>query len=190
MKEYDIVSWQKTFEKMGWEVDEKTDLLESNNVVLFPGRFYVLNYMVKTRDAYNARPVIISLGNSVKDPESFLCIDLSVMPKKIRIKFVEMFYDIFKKIIVKNIEEHPFVDDADNQDYIRECTYENLVKAFSSLIPFRNAVKRYKIKDTRKIFSVPFNNVYKLIGDYCDENFYVNGNIIQEQKRFLDKMRK
>jgi hypothetical protein len=32
--------------------------------------------------------------------------------------------------------------------------------------------------------------VYKVIGKYCDEDYYVNGTIREVQKEFVDKMRK
>ena len=54
----------------------------------------------------------------------------------------------------------------------------------------KNAIKRYKIENTRKIYSLPFSGVYKVIGKYCDEDYYVNGSIREVQKEFIDKMRK
>ena len=79
MEKYNILEWVDYFEKNGGEVNPKTDFLESNNIVLYPGRFYVLEYMATTKERYNSRPVIISMGISKKDPDSFLCIDLSVI---------------------------------------------------------------------------------------------------------------
>ena len=58
------------------------------------------------------------------------------------------------------------------------------------MIPIKNAIKRYKIENTHKIYSVPFSGVYKLIGKFCDENYYVNGTIRDVQKEFIDKVRK
>ena len=49
---------------------------EGSSTILYPGRFYILNYKSKTDKRYNSRPVIISLGLSEKDPNSYLCIDL------------------------------------------------------------------------------------------------------------------
>ena len=42
MEKYNILEWVDYFEKNGGEVNPKTDFLESNNIVLYPGRFYVL----------------------------------------------------------------------------------------------------------------------------------------------------
>ena len=113
--------------------------------------------------------MILSLGISKKDPTSFLCIDLSVMPIKIRLKFIEIYFELFRKEITTNIDKFLYVEDADKQDFIKQCTYENLCKAIP-LIPLKYALKRYKIENTRKIYSLPFSKVYKVIGKYSDEN--------------------
>ena len=46
------------------------------------------------------------------------------------------------------------------------------------------------IENTIKIYAVPFQKVYKIIGKYCDENYYINGTIRDVQKEFVDKVRK
>ena len=97
MEKYNILEWVDYFEKNGGEVNPKTDFLESNNIVLYPARFYVLEYSAKTKDMYNSRPVIISMGISKKDPDSFLCVDLCVIPVKIRKRFIEMYFNIFRR---------------------------------------------------------------------------------------------
>ena len=59
-----------------------------------------------------------------------------------------------------------------------------------TMLPIKNAIKRYKIENTRKIYSLPFNKVYKIVGKYCDQDYYVNGSIRDVQKEFISKMRK
>lgn len=189
MEKYNILEWVDFFEKGEGKVDPKTDFLETDSRILYPGRFYVLEYMSKTKDRFNARPVIISMGISKKDPNSFLCVDLSVMPKKVRLKFIEMVFDIFRKEIMGNIENHLFVEDVEDQEWIKTFTYENICKVMP-MIPVKSAIKRYKIENTRKIYALPFSGVYKVVGDYCDENYYVNGTIRDVQKEFLMKMMK
>ena len=189
MEKYNILEWVDYFEKSGREVDEKKDFLESNSIVLYPGRFYVLEYSAKTKERDNARPVIISMGISKKDPDSFLCVDLCVMPVQVRRRFIEMYYNIFKREIQDNIDKHFDVDEADKQSWMRSFNYENLCKSMT-MLPIKNAIKRYKIENTRKIYSLPFSGVYKVIGKYCDEDYYVNGSIREVQKEFIDKMRK
>lgn len=188
MNKYNILEWQQYFEKIDNKVDEKKDFLDSKKVVLYPGRFYVLNYISKKKDRYNARPVMLSLGISVKKPDCFLCIDLSVIPKKIRLQFIDIYFKVFYDDIMKQMDEHPFVDDADDQEQLKFCTYQNLCKLIPHF-PFKAALKRYIIKNTRKIYSVPFTGVYKIIGDYCDENFYQNGTIKDVQNEFIKKLR-
>ena len=70
MENYNIIQWTNFFENGGGVVDPKKDFLESDSIVLYPGRFYVLEYSAKTKDVYNARPVIISMGISKKDPDA------------------------------------------------------------------------------------------------------------------------
>jgi len=188
MEKYNILEWVDYFEKNKGKVNPKEDFLESNSTVLYPGRFYVLQYMAKTRERFNTRPVIISLGISKKEPDSFLCIDLSVIPKKARLKFIEMYFNIYKKEIWENIEKYTFVDDADKQSWMKSFSYESICKAVP-MLPLKYAIKRYKIENTRKIYSLPFSKVYKLVGDYCDENYYMNGNVGDIQGEFLDKMK-
>lgn len=189
MDKYNILEWSDYFEKNNGVVDPKRDFLESNNIVLYPGRFYVLEYTAKTKDRYNARPVIISMGISKKEPDSFLCVDLCVMPVQVRRRFIEMYFNIFKREIMNNMDKHFFVDDADKQSWMRSFNYENLCKSMQ-MLPIKNAIKRYKIENTRKIYSLPFSGVYKVIGRYCDEDYYVNGHLKDIQLEFINKMRK
>ena len=95
MAKYNIIEFVEYFDKSKDKVDLKEDALESNSTILYPGRFYVLNYMAKTKDVFNSRPVIISIGISKSDPDSFLCIDLSILPKKVRLKFIEMYFNLY-----------------------------------------------------------------------------------------------
>lgn len=188
MERYDILEWQKFYEDGKNVVDEKKDFLESRSIVLYPGRFYVLNYRSSTKKRYNARPVILSLGINKNNPDDFICLDLTVMPKKLRLQFVDMYFKLFYNDIMKIMDEHPYVEDADKQDYIKLCSYENLCKALPQF-PVKLALKKYVIKNTKKIYSLPFIGVYKVIGDYCDQNFYQNGTISDAQKEFIEKMR-
>ena len=72
MKKYDILEWVEYFDKTKGEFDLKNDAFESNGIVLYPGRFYILEYMARTREVFNTKPVILSLGISIKEPDSFL----------------------------------------------------------------------------------------------------------------------
>ena len=178
--------WSKEFDKVKGKIDPDKEFLISNKLPLLPGRFYILQYMSKSKQPTNTRPVILSLGISQKDPESFLCIDLCVIPKDIRIKFIEMYYNLFHQDIKPNIEQYWLKDDADKQKQIKLVTYQNLMKIREFHI-LKLALKRYKIKNTRKIYSLLFNDVYKVIGNFCDENMYLNGTIKDVQKEFLEK---
>ena len=188
MENYDILEWVNFFEKSKGQFDLKKDAFETDSIVLYPGRFYVLEYMATTKDVFNTRPVIISLGVSQKDPESFLCLDLSILPKKIRMIFIKRFFEIYRKEILDNIDRVLDVEDVEKQTWMKSFTYDNICRAIPQ-IPLKNAIKKYKIKNTRKIYALPFNRVYKVVGDYCDENFYMNGNIKQIQADFLKKIR-
>lgn len=88
-----------------------------------------------------------------------------------------------------NIDKHLFVDDADKQTWMRSFNYENLCKSMT-MLPIKNAIKRYKIENTRRIYSLPFSKVYKIVGKYCDEDHYVNGTIREVQAEFIKKMQK
>lgn len=189
MEDYNILEWVKFFEDGKNKVNPQEDFLESNNIVLYPGRFYVLRYSAKTKERYNARPVIISMGVSKEDPKSFLCVDLCVIPKKARLKFIEMFFNVFKRDIQSNIDKYLYTEDADKQSWMRNFSYDNVCKMMP-MIPIKKAIKRYKIENTRKIYSVPFNRVFKIVGDYCDEDHFVNGRIIDVQREFLEKVRR
>lgn len=187
MAKYNIIEFVEYFDKSKDKVDLKEDALESNSKILYPGRFYVLNYMAKTKDVFNSRPVIISIGISKSDPDSFLCIDLSILPKKVRLKFIEMYFNLYYKEIMENMNKYFFVKDADKQDFMKSFNYANICKAVP-MIPLKHAIKKYKIQNTIKIYSIPFSKVYRFVGDYCDENYYVNGNVKEIQMEFLKKM--
>lgn len=183
---YNLSQWSEGFEMSGGEADLSRDTLESNNTVLLPGRFYVLKYKAETDKPYNTRPVIVSLGLSKKDPESFLCIDLCVIPKGVRIRFVQKIFDMFENEISDNMERCWNVADADKQKQIMKFSYELLEKA-TFFRPFKNAVKRYKIRNTFRIYSVPFSGVYKIVGKFCDRNCFINTDIKTEQAAFMKK---
>lgn len=189
MKKYDILEWSDYFEKTGGKVNPKTDFMESNSTVLYPGRFYVLMYKADTKDVYNARPVIISMGVSKVEPDSFLCVDLCVIPYQIRRRFIEMFFNIYRNEIEANIEKYPFREDSEKQSWMKSFNYGNLCKA-AHMLPIKNAIKRYKIKNTYRIYSIPFSGVYKIVGKYCDEDNYINGTVRDVQDEFVKKMRK
>lgn len=188
-KKYDILEWLEGFEKDKREFDFDTDVLLSKSKILFPGRFYILNYKAVTEKPYNAMPIVISMGLSKKDPKSFLCIDLCLIPRTARIKFVKYIFDLFEKEISENMEKCWNVEDADNQKQIIKFSYE-LVDKLPVMKPLKYAVKKYKIENTYRIYSVPFSGVYKIIGNLPDKNRMVNGNIADEQAKFLRKNKK
>lgn len=183
-EKYDILQWYSYFLKSGDKFDIKTDAKEGSSVILYPGRFYILKYKSETDKRHNTRPVIISLGLSEKDPNSYLCIDLCVMPLKVRLKFVETYFKWYKDQIWYNINKFPDVEHADKQTTIKKFNYDIICKAAESFY-IKNAIKRYKVENVTAIYSLPFSKVYKVIGKYCDENKFVNGTIMDAQSHFL-----
>ena len=183
-EKYDILQWYYHFVKSGDSFDIKRDAKKGSSVVLYPGRFYILNYKSKTDKRYNGRPVIISLGISEKEPNSYLCIDLCVMPLKIRLKFVATFFKWYMNQIWDNINRYPDVESADKQSQIKNFNYNIICKAAESFY-IKNAIKRYKVENVTAIYSLPFSKVYKVIGEYCDYNHFVNGTIAEAQSHFL-----
>jgi hypothetical protein len=183
-EKYDILQWYSHFVKSkdSFNVDE--DAKKGSSVVLLPGRFYILKYKSKTDKRYNGRPVIISLGLSEKDPNSYLCIDLCVMPLKIRLKFIETYFKWYMDQIWDNINRYPDVESADKQSQIKNFNYNIICKAAESFY-IKNAIKRYKVENVSAIYSLPFSKVYKIIDKYCDENHFVNGTIVEAQSHFL-----
>lgn len=183
-EKYDILQWYSHFVKSkdSFNVDE--DAKKGSSVVLLPGRFYILKYKSKTDKRYNGRPVIISLGLSEKDPNSYLCIDLCVMPLKIRLKFIETYFKWYMNQIWDNINRYPDVESADKQSQIKNFNYNIICKAAESFY-IKNAIKRYKVENVSAIYSLPFSKVYKIIDKYCDENHFVNGTIVEAQSHFL-----
>lgn len=185
-EKYDILQWYEYFEKNGEVFDIKKDAKKGSSVILYPGRFYILKYESKTDKIYNRRPVIISLGLSEKDPNSYLCIDLCVMPLKVRLKFIETYFKWYMDQIWDNINRYPDVEQADKQTPIKNFNYNIICKAAEAFY-IKNAIKRYKVENVSAIYSVPFSKVYRMIGKYCDENNFVNGNIMEVQTYFLKK---
>ena len=183
-EKYDILQWYSHFLKSGDSFNIKQDAKKSDSVVLYPGRFYILKYKSKTNKRYNTRPVIISLGLSNKEPNSYLCIDLCVMPLKVRIKFVATYFKWYMNQIWDNINRFPDVESADKQTNIKNFNYDIICKVAEAFY-IKNAIKRYKIENVSSIYSLPFSKVYKVIGDYCDENKFANGNISEAQTYFI-----
>lgn len=183
---YNILQWYEYFVKTGDKFNIKNDAKEGSSVVLYPGRFYILKYKSKTDKRYNCRPVIISLGLSENDPKSYLCIDLCVMPLKVRLKFVETYFKWYKDQIWNNINHYPGVDDADKQTSIKNFNYDIICKAGESFY-IKNAIKRYKVENVNAIYALPFSKVYKVIGKYCDDDHFANGTIMDAQAYFLKK---
>lgn len=185
-EKYDILQWYEYFEKNGEKFDIKKDAKKGSSVILYPGRFYILKYESKTDKIYNRRPVIISLGLSEKDPNSYLCIDLCVMPLKVRLKFIKTYFKWYMDQIWDNINRYPDVEQADKQTPIKNFNYNIICKSAEAFY-IKNAIKRYKVENVSAIYSVPFLKVYRMIGKYCDENNFVNGNISEAQTYFLKK---
>lgn len=183
-EKYDILQWYSHFVKNGDVFDIKTDAKKENSVILLPGRFYILKYKSKTNKIYNTRPVIISLGLSEKDPNSYLCIDLCVMPLKVRIKFVATYFKWYMNQIWDNINKYPDTNSTDKQSQIKNFNYDIICKSADSFY-IKNAIKRYKVENVISIYSLSFSKVYKVIGKYCDENYFANGNIMEAQSCFL-----
>ena len=185
-EKYDILQWYSHFLKSGDEFNLKKDAKKGDSVILYPGRFYILKYKSKTDKIYNSRPVIISMGLSEKDPNSYLCIDLCVMPLKVRLNFIAIFFKWYINQIWENINRFPSVEQVDKQTPIKNFNYDIICKAAESFY-IKNAIKRYKAENVVAIYSLPFSKVYKVIGKYCDENNFVNGNIMEAQSQFLKK---
>jgi hypothetical protein len=183
-EKYNILQWYEYFVKSKDEFHIKSDAKEGSSGVLYPGRFYILRYKSKTDKRYNSRPVIISLGLSEKYPNSYLCIDLCVMPLKVRLKFIDTYFKLYMNQIWDNINKYPDVDSVDKQSKIKEFNYDIICKAAESFY-IKNAIKRYKVENVTNIYSLPFSKVYKVIGKYCDDDHFVNGTIIEAQKHFL-----
>lgn len=183
---YDILQWYEYFVKSGDKFNKSIDSKESSSVILYPGRFYILNYKSKTDKRYNGRPVVISLGLSEKDPSSYLCIDLCVIPLKVRLNFIKTYFKWYMDQIWYNINRYPDVESVDKQTAIKNFNYDIICKAAEAFY-IKNAIKRYKVENVTAIYSLPFSKVYKVIGKYCDENHFVNGNIMEAQEYFLKK---
>lgn len=185
-EKYNILEWYEYFKDSGDEFSLKNDTKEGGSTVLSPGCFYILKYKSKTDKLYNCRPVIISLGFSEKDPKSYLCIDLCVMPLKVRLNFIAKYFKWYMDQIWNNINRYPDVEQADKQMPIKNFNYKVICKSAEAFF-IKNAIKRYKIENVTAIHSVPFLKVYKMIGKFCDENHFGNGNIGEAQVNFLKK---
>lgn len=183
---YDILQWYSYFIKTSDKFDIKQDAKKSGSALLLPGRFYILNYKSDSKKLYNSRPVVISLGFSEKDPKSYLCIDLCVMPLKVRLKFIETYFKWYQDEIWDNINRFPGVEQADKQIAIKNFNYDNICKSTEAFY-IKNAIKRYKVENVFAIYSLPFLKVYKVLYKFCDINCFVNGNITEAQTVFLKK---
>lgn len=185
-KNYDILQWYSYFIKTGGKFDINTDAKKSSSAILYPGRFYILNYNSNTDKLYNRRPVIISMGISEKNPNYYLCIDLCVIPLKVRLKFIETYFKWYEHQIWDNINRFPDVVSADKQTAIKNFNYDIICNVAESFY-IKHAIKRYNIENVRAIYSLPFSKVYSVIGNFCDENCFANGTIMDAQTRFLKK---
>ena len=83
-----------------------------------------------------------------------------------------------------NINHYHDIDQADKQTPIKNFNYNIICKA-AEVFYIKNAIKRYKVENVTAIYSVPFSKVYRIIGAFCDENKFINGNIGEAQVHFL-----
>ena len=86
--------------------------------------------------------------------------------------------------IYDNINRYPDVESADKQSNIKNFNYDIICKVAESFY-IKNAIKRYKIENVTAIYSLPFSKIYKVIGEYCDDNHFVNGTIAEAQSHFI-----
>jgi hypothetical protein len=124
------------------------------------------------------------LGLSEKDPNSYLCIDLCIMPLKVRLKFIDKYFKWYNEQILYNINRYPDVENVNKQIPIKNFNYNIICNAADSFY-IKNAIKRYKIENVTSIYSLPFSNIYKVIGKYCDEDHFANGSIVDAQTYFI-----
>lgn len=172
-----------------FDFDLDTDALKTDSRILYPGRFYVLKYMSETKkEDINGRPVIISFGISKKDPESFLCLDLCVIPLKVRLKFLETYFRMFKNEIEQSVKRYTDVKDAEKQVWMKKLTYQDFFK-FKEFEILKPAIKKYKIKNTMNIYALMYNDIYKVVGKFSDEDMFISGSIRNVQNEFIKNVR-
>jgi hypothetical protein len=85
-----------------------------------------------------------------------------------------------------NINRYPGIEDANKQTAIKDFNYSNICKMAEAFF-IKNAIKRYKVENVSAVYSLPFSKVYRVIGKFCDENYFLNGNIKEAQEDFLKK---
>lgn len=172
-----------------FDFDLDTDALKTDSRILYPGRFYVLKYMSETKkEDINGRPVIISFGISKKDPESFLCLDLCVIPLKVRLKFLETYFRMFRNEIEQSVKRYTDVKDAEKQVWMKKLTYQDFFK-FKEFEILKPAIKKYKIKNTMNIYALMYNDIYKVVGKFSDEDMFISGSIRNVQNEFIKNAR-
>ena len=57
-----------------------------------------------------------------------------------------MYFNLYYKEIMENMNKYFFVKDADKQDFMKSFNYENICKAV--LDSLKHAIKKYKIQNT------------------------------------------
>ena len=85
-----------------------------------------------------------------------------------------------------NIIDYPDVNKQINKPLIKNFNYILYVRLRAFYI--KNAIKRYKVENVTAIYSFLFQKYIEWLVIFCDENNFVNGNIMEAQTYFLKKV--
>lgn len=147
---------------------------------LFPGKFYIFKYKPQTKNIYDSKPYIMSLGFEQNHPNLIYGINMHHMPYKIRVQFFDYVYNFFRSILEKEIYNYPNPGDAVFQKYITEITADNMLNVPFNIKP---SINKYDMQYMSNCRLINYNLLHYII--QSDEDYFVNGTISDAQKKFL-----
>lgn len=152
---------------------------------LLPGFFYSIIQRKNTDKPYNMNLLCLAIGESKVDNGKYIIIDLCMLPIKVRLKFVELFYKSYNTQIVNNMSLAYDAKDANLQKPINSFTLKN-VQQLLRIMKIGNAIIKVSPEDFKNVRLIPFSQVYKLI-NLCDTNNFTNISIQNAQNIIVRK---
>ena len=122
------------------------------------GFFYSIVQNKETNDVFNCNPICIVIGVSERDHDCYNIIDLCYLPKNIRYKFVELFFNTYKEQINKILVDSDRYPDLSN--FNLRC-----IQSFLKVFNISHAITKINLKDIKKINVIDFIDVITILDD-------------------------
>jgi len=156
------------------------DVLHDSNK-LKSGFFYSIIQTSNTTKKFNCNPICICIGPSDVDRDCINVIDLCYMPKNLRYKFVELFFNVYADQINDRLSGSDRFNDVSNFNI-------RVIQSFLKIFNISNAITRVRLGDVKKISVIDFIDIASIIDDIDSHDNFINTTMKEQQVRTIKKI--